>query len=238
MRKFLIYKTTNTKNKKYYIGAHETENENDSYLGSGKALKRAIKKYGKEVFIKEIIFECASAKEMFKIEEELIEKHIKNPLCYNIKRGGVGGWDYVNSLGLAIGDKNPMKNPDYLAKCVEASRITRNKNPEKYKKISLENLKKATEKNIGSKRSESFKKNTSKRSKKYWKKNKTKMRDALSSWFVVVEPNGREYKTNRLEEFCIDKKLPYTTLWKTSKSGISAKRGPVKGWLCKQITQI
>lgn len=57
--KYTIYKTTNIKNGKYYIGKHQTENENDSYLGSGIALKKAIKKFGKNSFIKEILYDGA-----------------------------------------------------------------------------------------------------------------------------------------------------------------------------------
>jgi hypothetical protein len=48
----IIYKTTNTSTDKYYIGKHSTDNINDDYLGSGVALKNAIKKYGKENNIK------------------------------------------------------------------------------------------------------------------------------------------------------------------------------------------
>jgi hypothetical protein len=44
---YFIYKTTNLLNGKYYIGMHVTNQIDDGYLGSGKYLNNAIKKYGK-----------------------------------------------------------------------------------------------------------------------------------------------------------------------------------------------
>jgi hypothetical protein len=38
------YKTINKINNKYYIGVHSTNDIKDGYLGSGVALKRAIRK--------------------------------------------------------------------------------------------------------------------------------------------------------------------------------------------------
>ena len=237
MRKYLIYKTINKINKKFYIGAHETDNENDSYLGSGIVLNKAIEKYGKEAFKKEILSVCSSREEMYEQEQKIIAEHINNPSCYNIKTGGIGGWDYVNKMGINLGKNNAMKNPKTVRKCVSAVKKTKSKNPYKYKQIAITNLKKATEKNTGSTRPSSFKKIISRKSKNHWRKNKSKMRDALSSWFKITDPSGKEHQTNRLEEFCISRNLVYTTLWKTSKTGITPNRGRSKGWLCQQITQ-
>lgn len=90
--KYIIYKTTNTLDSKYYIGCHCTENENDNYLGSGKHLNSAIKKYGKENFIKEILYIFDNKQDMFNKEKELVnEEVVKSPLSYNLKIGGSGG---------------------------------------------------------------------------------------------------------------------------------------------------
>jgi len=90
--KYTIYKTINTINGKYYIGKHQTKNPYDNYYGSGLALLKAIKKYGKNKFIKKILFIFDSEEEMNKKEKEIInEDFIKLSNVYNMGLGGEGG---------------------------------------------------------------------------------------------------------------------------------------------------
>lgn len=94
---YVIYKTTNLVNKKYYIGAHEAKSLDDDYLGSGKILFRAIKKYGKENFARTILHFCASKEDMYKLEAEIVNESLVNDkTCYNLKIGGEGGWSHWN----------------------------------------------------------------------------------------------------------------------------------------------
>ena len=89
---YLIYETTNLLNGMKYIGKHTTSNIDDGYLGSGVYLKRAIKKYGKENFKKEILFIYNSEEEMNNKEIEIVnEGVINNTLYYNLAYGGQGG---------------------------------------------------------------------------------------------------------------------------------------------------
>jgi hypothetical protein len=97
---YTVYRTTNKVNGKYYIGVHKTDNPMDEYLGSGKHLKYAIAKYGASNFTKEILLCSHSPNESFALEHELVEKHRGDPLCYNIRQGGAGGFDYINKVGL------------------------------------------------------------------------------------------------------------------------------------------
>lgn len=89
---YTIYKITNLINGKFYIGKHQTKNINDSYFGSGKAIKNAIEKYGKENFKKEILFNFSSEKEMNQKEQELIDEAlVSREDTYNLGIGGEGG---------------------------------------------------------------------------------------------------------------------------------------------------
>ena len=71
---------------------HQTEDLNDNYLGSGKLIKRAIAKYGKENFKKEILYVFSSEEEMKNKEKEIVTWDIVNEeKCYNLTIGGTGG---------------------------------------------------------------------------------------------------------------------------------------------------
>jgi len=87
---YTIYKTTNLINNKIYIGLHQATNPYDSYLGSGKLLKKAIKKYGKQNFNKEVLHIFLSRKEMVNMEKELVNKDFINRSdTYNLNLGGI-----------------------------------------------------------------------------------------------------------------------------------------------------
>lgn len=108
---YLIYKITNIINGKFYIGAHQTLNKDDGYMGSGILIKRSIKKHGIKNFKKEILFECTSKEDMFQKEKLLVT------LCnesYNLKQGGEGGFDYINSSGKNIYDGHSSKAKENL----------------------------------------------------------------------------------------------------------------------------
>jgi group I intron endonuclease len=91
--KYFIYKTTNLINGKIYIGYHASSNINkDSYLGSGYLLKKAVEKYGKQNFKREILYVFDSQEDATKKEREIVnEEFIERDDVYNLCLGGFGG---------------------------------------------------------------------------------------------------------------------------------------------------
>jgi group I intron endonuclease len=86
----------------YYVGVHATETpyEFDGYLGSGVAIKGAIKKYGKENFIRRTLLICDTSEYAYDIEQKLVStEFVKERDNYNICSGGLGagsGESHVN----------------------------------------------------------------------------------------------------------------------------------------------
>ncbi len=91
----IIYKTINLINGKFYIG--KDSKNNPDYFGSGIILKKAIKKYGKENFKKEILEYCNSEKELDQKEIFWIKKLNSIENGYNIALGGTGGDTFTNN---------------------------------------------------------------------------------------------------------------------------------------------
>lgn len=136
-----VYITTNLVNGKKYVGSHRGD-INDSYLGSGKALKLAFKKYGRENFDREILQETKNIKDARKLEEQYIQKYnTLSPNGYNIHPSG--------------GPSNPGGNhlPETIEKMKESARI---------RWLDDEERKKQGDRQKGKKRSEKTRKKLSK----------------------------------------------------------------------------
>jgi len=87
-----LYKTTNIINEKFYVGMHSTSDINDGYLGSGKRLRYAINKYGKENFKMERLTFFETRQLLVNAETDIVnEDLLKDPLCMNLMTGGKGG---------------------------------------------------------------------------------------------------------------------------------------------------
>jgi len=91
---YFVYITTNLINGKQYVGDHHAINlSNDNYyIGSGKLISKAIKKYKRENFNRKILEIFNTKKEAFNAQEKyIIEYNTLIPNGYNISpTGGLG----------------------------------------------------------------------------------------------------------------------------------------------------
>lgn len=105
---YLIYKITNTLNNKIYVGAHKTLNKEDTYLGSGVLIMRAVKKYGRDSFKKEILLECSTEKEMWEKEANIVDQEfIARDDTYNVSLGGMGDLDKARKKFRELHENDP-----------------------------------------------------------------------------------------------------------------------------------
>jgi hypothetical protein len=89
MPRFIVYQITNNLNGKIYIGVHSTDNLNDSYMGSGKVIKAALKLHGRQNFIKEVLFSFSTCEEAYAKELELVTpEFVAREDTYNLVPGG------------------------------------------------------------------------------------------------------------------------------------------------------
>jgi len=87
-----IYKTTNLVNNKIYIGKHSTDDINDGYMGSGRLILKALNKYGKYKFKREILSYHNSSNDAFIEEANIVnDEFINRSDTYNLIVGGFGG---------------------------------------------------------------------------------------------------------------------------------------------------
>jgi len=124
---YYLYKITNLLNNKIYIGVHKTKNVNDGYMGSGKKLLIAIKKYGIHNFKKDILEFFHDEKSMYEKEKEYVtEEFLSRKDIYNIRIGGYGGFDHINKIATKE-DKAKAGMLGYYASVLSNNRYIFNK---------------------------------------------------------------------------------------------------------------
>ena len=105
----LVYRTENKINGKFYYGV--TNGNNPSYLGSGIILKKAIKKYGRNNFIRRTVIEFDTIEEAYEFEKLIVDQDfVDRDDCYNSCIGGIGGNGGGDGAPLAAYWRNYYKN--------------------------------------------------------------------------------------------------------------------------------
>ena len=176
-----IYKITNLLNGKMYIGQHTTSNIDDGYMGSGKIILRALKKYGKENFRKEWLMFCEDEEELNYMERVYVDQTwVDRSDTYNLNLGGIGGIKFGQHCKPHSEEHKRKISEACKGKPHEACRGRplsdehRRKLSEAHKGIkrSDETRRKISEKKKGIKRSDEQKKKQSEAIKLWWSKRK------------------------------------------------------------------
>lgn len=178
-----VYEITNRENGKKYVGVSTIRNDdiiNDGYFGSGKLIKRALRKYGSKSFEKKIL--CITTKEhAYFLESKIVDsEYVARTDTYNLKVGGEGG-SVSGRRGISPSEETRQKIREFnLGR--KASLETRRKISEGNKGIlrpkDAEYRRKISEGLIG---------NTNKRGKKISEDAKRKIREARKKQVITEE---------------------------------------------------
>lgn len=108
-----IYLTTNLINGKRYIGQSSYSKKNHQrYLGSGKYLLKAIKKYGSKNFSRIVLCDAFTREDLSILEMHFITEHnaINDPIYYNV---AIGGYTTRGFAGKKHTDEYKLKMAEY-----------------------------------------------------------------------------------------------------------------------------
>jgi hypothetical protein len=224
-----VYKITNEINGKIYIGKHSgADPKGDSYYGSGIAIKRAITKYGRDHFAKEVLFLFESEQEALDMEADIVDKEfVKRTDTYNISLGG-------NTAGRTY-------NPNTAAQKGEANWAAQNReffmgknNP--YFKQTPEQKERSRQRFIrdvaveGKPNSEQHNKNIG--NAKVGSKNP---RYGAGNWYVIEDPEGNIHYVKGIRRWAIERNLDRSTINRVCKGSVKATKH--KGYTPRYATE-
>ena len=236
---YYLYEVTNLVNEKTYIGQHITDDLEDGYFGSGKALKSAIKKYGRDKFKKEILLfarnqQALNILEMMAVTPEFCARKDN----YNMKEGGNSGRPNPEirekmrqkKLGARNHNYGKPKTEKWKAKVSAA---------QKGKIVSKETRLKLSIAKLGFKHTEETKRKIgiASAARPRTEENKRKIGDANARPFPDVYNihTGEECRNNfNLSEFCRQKKIYPAGLFRV----IRGKWQQHKGWALLENSSI
>ena len=232
-----VYIVTNTINGKKYIGLSLNKKKwfRSWYYGSGKLIKKAIIKYGKENFNKEIVKEFENEDDCRNFERHLIRLYnaVEDPMYYNMSPGGYGGACLGHSVTeetrkkislVNTGKKRSKESCDNIGNCKRGIKQS-DEHIEKRKKLIKENWdnrssdyrKSISDKirisNIGKKRSNDIKEKISKSNSRLSKEDILNIFDMYENNNITYSEIGDIYKLNTSSVWAILNKVSYKWVW-------------------------
>jgi hypothetical protein len=129
---FYIYKIINKLNNKIYVGRHRTEKREplqDNYYGSGRYIRFAIEKYGKENFEKNILERCESCEQALLREIYWIEtlKATDPDIGYNLTASSCGFDSSSARKSVEVKIRKLRENSEYRERYCENMRRAQNR---------------------------------------------------------------------------------------------------------------
>lgn len=192
-----VYKITNLLNGKWYIGSRRCNRNdnglNDGYLGSGVAIKRAINKYGKKYFSKEILCYCEDAYEFEALMLQELDAAGDNN-SYNLTNDGQGIAGYKHTDAAKDKISKSSKGNKFREGCVLS---------EKHKQSLIKS-------NTGRKPSESTCEAISKANK--GKQYRLGHKSSQEHKNRISEARLKSSKVKRVKVRCIEMKLDFETI--------------------------
>ena len=207
--KYSIYRLTNKVNGKVYIGVTKNLKKRmreHSYASNDFLISRAIRKYGWDSFVKEVIEETENGPEAYDIlEPRYIAEHNSNDISvgYNLTEGGQG------STGYSPSEEARQK--------MREAKLGKKQSPEAVRKRS-ESLKgRKFSKESRQKISEALKGNKNFEGKVVSEEHRRKIGEANATEWSFIDPEEREIRIHNLRRFCKEKGLNHVCMFRVAK---------------------
>lgn len=227
------YIITNLINGKVYYGVRSCNCEpiyDIKYMGSGIAIKVAIKKYGKENFKKEIDFIFDTRKQANLHEELVVDEDFVNRFdTYNLKTGGLNGYGhklspeirkYISEIQIG------RKHSEETKRKMSETRMGRQCSIETRRKIGDRQRGKQITQEMRDKMSLAHK------GKVIPLIQRKKMSESHSkTLWEIISPDGSSIETRNMTDFCKQNNLHAGHMSEVA----SGKRKTHKGYMCRKI---
>ncbi len=230
---FSIYKITNTINNKSYVGFTSQavnkrwNNHISDSRKSSRAFPAAVRKYGKDNFVVETLYQSTEFSHTLDIMEEHFIRshntHIRGGQGYNLNYGGNGHYGLQHKAPMSLEHRNKIRQA-HLGKSLSEehkAKIAVGGTGRKHTPETITKMEQAI-------RSEDFK--AARRAYRWNDEQYQKAKQRPRGMWTLQRPDGTVFKTNHINHTCLENGVKYLALHNAFKEGRGINRGPTKGW--------